>query len=278
MLLYSISLPAQDNPTERAQPIVIEGKQLYKSEMASWYGTDVFLEMYKDKTNIGGYFSYTESNKSSCIFFSKATNPKVIGSVEFDNTYNVKTARTDLNEREFTKTEMDLYFIRQNALATINIDTIFKTYNNTNLNLIPLISNNQRKVYVLTGPQKSGVVIFGNDYLLTFDSDNKLISTKQLHKNIMPMQYGGKVEDGKVIEGTIHSHQPETGEFITATDICTLMLYEKAAKWKQHNVVSKEYLNVWNCLTDELVVVPMGTIEKTDKDSKPRRKRKSTDK
>ena len=31
-----------------------------------------------------------------------------------------------------------------------------------------------------------------------------------------------------------------------ATDICTLMLYEKFAKWKQHNVVSKNYLNIWN--------------------------------
>jgi hypothetical protein len=130
----------------------------------------------------------------------------------------------------------------------------------------------------LTGPQKSGVVIFGNDYLLTFDSDNKLTSTKQLHRNIMPMQYGGKEEDGKVIEGTIHSHQPETGEFITATDICTLMLYEKAAKWNQHNVVSKEYLNIWNCMTDRLVVVPMGTVDKIDKDSKRRRKQKSSNK
>jgi len=107
----------------------------------------------------------------------------------------------------------------------------------------------------LTGPQQNGVVIFGNDYLLMFDNENNLISKKQLHKNIIPINYGGKEEEGKEIEGTIHSHLPETGDFITATDICTLMLYEKFAKWKQHNVVSKNYLNIWNCLTDQLVVL-----------------------
>jgi hypothetical protein len=64
---------------------------------------------------------------------------------------------------------------------------------------------------------------------LTFDKDNNLISKKQLHKNIIPIEYG-KEEEGITIESTIHSHLPETGDFITATDICTLMLYGKIAK------------------------------------------------
>lgn len=135
----------QDNPTEQAQPIVAEGKRLYKSEMASWYGTDLFLESYKDRANIGGYFSYTENETSKCIFFSKADNPKVIGTISFDSTYNTKTAKTDLNERSFTNTESDIYAIRKKALAEINSDTLFKTYKNANLNLIPLINGNERK-------------------------------------------------------------------------------------------------------------------------------------
>ncbi len=36
-----------------------EGKTLYKSEMASWYGTDVFLEKCKSRVSLsGGYLSY----------------------------------------------------------------------------------------------------------------------------------------------------------------------------------------------------------------------------
>lgn len=262
LTVLNISAFGQDNPTEQARPIVAEGKRLYKSEMASWNGTDLFFTKYTDRTNIGGYFSYTINDTSKCIFFSKTDNPKVIGTISFDSTYNTKKAITDLTERDFTLFEKDLYTIRKLALTEINSDTLFKLYKNTNLNLIPLKNDNEKKVYVLTGSEQSGVVIFGNDYLLTFDQDNKLTSKKQLHRNIIPISYGEKETDGKKIEGSVHVHLPETGDFITATDICTLMLYEKFAKWKQHNVVSKNYLNIWNCLTNELTVVPLGQLDK----------------
>ena len=277
LIFLSLHVFGQDNPTEQAQPIVAEGKQLYRSEMASWYGTDLFLESYKDRANIGGYFSYSDNSVAKCVFFSKTEKPKVIGTISFDSTYNIKTATTDLNEREFTANENDLYLIRKIALATINSDTLFKTYQNTNLNLIPIINGGEKKVYVLTGPKQNGVVIFGNDYLLTFDKDNNLDTKRQLHKNIIPINYGGEEEEGKEIQGTIHSHLPETGDFITATDICTLMLYEKFTKWKQHNVVSKKYLNIWNCLTDQLTVIPMATIDKINKDQQKRNKKKQKD-
>ena len=273
LTLINLNTFGQDNPTEQAKPIVDEGKRLYKSEMASWYGTDLFLETYKDRANIGGYFSYSDYDIVKCIFFSKADKPKVIGTISFDSTYNTKTAKTDLTERDFTANESDIYEIRKIALTAINSDPLFRTYKNTNLNLIPLINDGEKKVYVLTGPAQNGVVIFGNDYLLLFDKDNKLTSKKPLHKNIIPINYGGKEEEGKKIEGTIHSHLPETGDFITATDICTLMLYEKFTTWKQHNVVSENYLNIWNCLTDQLVVIPMGKIDKINKDQEKRKKK-----
>lgn len=229
--LLSVSVLGQSNPTDEAQPIVAEGKLLYKSEMASWYGTDLFLENYKNRENIGGYFSYTSSNVSNCVFFSKADKPTVIGTISFDSTYDIKTAEVNLTERDFTKIENDLYEIRKLALAEIDSDTLFKTYNNTDLNLIPLINGEEKKVFVLTGPKNRGVVIFGNDYLLTFDGNNKLLVKKQLHKNIIPVYYGTKEEEGKQSVGAMHSHLPETGQFMTATDICTLMLYGKFAKW-----------------------------------------------
>lgn len=272
LCLFGFNAFAQKNPTEEAQPIVAEGKRLYKSEMASWYGTDLFLEKYKNQANIGGYFSYTDKEVAICIFFSKTDNPKVIGTISFDSTYNTSTATTDLTEREFTAIEYNLYSIRKLAMDIITKDTLFKSYNNTNFNVIPMIHDYEKKVYVLTGTNQNGVVIFGNDYLLTFDQDNKLTASKRLHKNIIPINYDGKEPEGKEIEGTLHSHLPETGDFITATDICTLMLYAKFTKWKQHNVVSKKYLNIWNCQTNELTVIPMSTIEKINKDQEKRKK------
>lgn len=265
----------EDDPTGRAQPIVAEGKRLYRSERASWLGTDLFLEAYKDRANIGGYFSYAEGDLTKCIFFSKSDEkPRVIGTISFDSSYNTQTARLDLAERDFTPNESDLYAIRKVAKAAIASDTLFKTYKNTNLNLVPLISGGEKKVYILTGTNQNDVVIFGNDYLLTFGKDNRIISKKQLHRNIIPINYGDKVKEAGEVEGAIHSHLPETGDFITATDICTLMLYEKLAKWKQHNVVSQNYLSIWSCATDQLVVIPMSTVDKINKDQEKRKEDK----
>lgn len=268
--LVSIHVLAQDDLTALTKPIVDEGKRLYRSEMASWYGTDLVLEAYKDRDNIGGYFSYTEDHITKCIFFSRSATPQVIGTISFDSTYNTETATTDLTVRAFTTLENDLYTLRKTAAETVHTDSLFKTYKNTSLNLIPLINKNEKKVYVLTGPRENGVVIFGNDYLLTFSPDNKLVNKKALHKNIIPVYYGEKGNEEKDMVGTMHSHLPETGDFITATDICTLMLYGKFTKWKQHNVVSKKYLNVWDCETNELAVVPMSTIEKIQQDQEKR--------
>ena len=275
--LLSVTISAQNELTEQAQPIVQEGKLLYKSEMASWYGTDLFLKMYKDRENVGGYFSYADKELATCIFFSKGEAPKVIGEIIFDSTFNVQTAKTNLTERMFTNYETDLYIIRKIAFAEIHTDTLFKTYKNSNLNLIPLISNEEKKVYVLTGPHQNGVVIFGNDYLLVFDKDNQLLSKKMLHKNIIPINYEVNEPEDKQTVGAMHSHLPETGDLITATDICTLMLYEKFTKWKQHHVFSKNYVSIWNCLTDELLVVPMSTIEKINNDQEKKRKKKTKD-
>lgn len=266
----------QKNPTEEAQPLVAEGKLLYKSEMASWYGTDLFLEIYTNRENIGGYFSYLEGDSATCIFFSKAENPKVIGTISFDSTYSVKTAKTNLTERDFTSMENDLYQIRKIALQELitNTNGFFTFYENTNPNLIPLIRGQEKKVYILTGPQTSGVVIFGNDYMLTFDENNTIVAKKRLHKNIIPIEYG-KTQDGKEVVGAVHSHLPETGEYITATDICTLMLYAKFAAWKTYTVISTKYVNLWNCETNTLTVIPRNVTERINNDQGKRNKKKN---
>lgn len=253
--LLSTTFFCQNKLPKEAEAIVNEGKTLYKSEMASWYGSDIFMENYKDRENIGGYFSYTEKEISKCVFFSKDQSPKALGTISFDNTFNIKTAKVEISERPLTPYETELAQLRKNAMQELisNKDDFFKFYEKMSPNIIPLINNGEKKAYILTGPKESGVVVFGNDYLLTFDKNNQLFSKKALHKNIISIEYGNDEIDKKT-EGSMHTHLPETGDFITATDICTLMLYEKFAKWKFHMVSSQKYINNWNCETDELTI------------------------
>lgn len=255
-LVFSISLLAQPSPTEQAEPIVAKGKQLYYSEMTSWYGTDLFLEKYKGRENIGGYASYSVANSFHCIFVSTAETPVVIGEIIFDSTFDINTAKVLLTERPMKAMEKDLIELRNAALQVINTDTLFKSYKNSNLNLIPLINGRVREIYVLTGPSEAGVVVIGNDYHLLFDSGNKLLSRKKLHQNIIFIAYGQKDEEGKTVFGTMHTHLPESGDFITETDICTLMLYGRFTGWKRHIVVSEKYMNIWSFETNSLTVTP----------------------
>lgn len=270
-IYFTLSTPilSQSKIDDQTSAIVTEGKQLYRSELASWYGTDLFFEKLNDKkAKVAGYFSYSEKSISKCVFFSTDATPKVLATISFDSTYNTQTALVDGTERAFSNSEADLYSIRKQALAEINSDTIFKSYTNTSLNLIPIISGSEKKVYVLTGPEKAGVVILGNDYLLTFNKQNQLLSKKRLHKNIIQINYA-KTPEEKVV--TMHTHLPETGDFITATDICTLMLYEKFANWEQHIVMSENYVNIWDCHKDILAVL---TKEAWDNINKARNERK----
>jgi hypothetical protein len=64
------------------------------------------------------------------------------------------------------------------------------------------------------------------------------------------------------VVASIHTHLPESGDFITATDICTLMLYENFTTWNQHIVMSKNYVSIWDCKRNSLVVITKEAWEK----------------
>jgi hypothetical protein len=242
--------------------ILTEAYLLYNSEKASWHGTDIFLEKFPEKRNlIGGYLSYSEDNQHSCIFFDKAENPNLLAKLTFNENFNIEQIKIDTISRKLNTLEKNLFTIRKIALAEMNKDTLFKQYKNTDLNPIPLISNKEKKVFVLTGPQISGVVIFGNDYLLTFDKNNKIKTKKALHKNIISIEYNAETKS----DITMHSHLKPTSNLITSTDLCTIMLYEKYARWKQHIVVSKKNVSLWDCEKDVLLVMTKKAWEKTGK-------------
>lgn len=124
IIFIGITAFGQSNLDKETAKIVDEGKMLYNSEMASWYGTDIFIELYKNSENIGGYFSYTDNDVPKCIFFSKDKKPKVIGTINFEPKIKLETAKADLKEREFTKNELDYYELRKEAMNIIYSDTI----------------------------------------------------------------------------------------------------------------------------------------------------------
>ncbi|MBC7384058.1 MAG: hypothetical protein H7296_13920 [Bacteroidia bacterium] len=254
-LIPSLQLKAQEQTQEE---IIDEGTKLYRNELTSWNATDYFSENYAEKSDeIGGSFSYADSNMMKCVFFSKSTKPTVIATVSFDTTIDIKSAVIDKKERIFTKYENELYTLQLNSIIAVASDNIFfKRYNNTSLVMVPLIDAFSKRVYIMTGVKQSCLVIFGNDYLIAFDENNKITYKKHLHKNIIPLECAKDITvDNNNVPGTMHIHNVDAGNLPTPTDICSLMLYSKQANWKKHTVFAPDSVCIWNCETSHLTVM-----------------------
>ncbi|RYZ95708.1 MAG: hypothetical protein EOP47_25290 [Sphingobacteriaceae bacterium] len=247
-----------------AKAIQDEGETLYRYEWASWYGSDIFLEKYSNKRDrIAGYLSYDSGKGLVNIFIAKGANPKTLATITFEYGFNRHKYVLDTTSRLLTKAEKELYTIRQTAIEAIKTDTTFKHFNNARLNPVPLIYKGVKKVYVLTGPNLSDVVLFGNDYQINFDKSDQIVSTQKLHNSLIPIEYSKKSADSiKTDLVSIHNHVKGKSEFITVTDVCTIMLYEKFTAWKQCIVMSENYISIWDCEKNNLKIVTREEWEK----------------
>lgn len=246
---------------QNTEEILNEGKKLFYLEKASWYGTDYFLEHFPEKRNkIGGYLSYTSDNQVINIFFSKANNNQILARIHFEPSPNPEPVSIDTLNLTATNLESELISMRQKTLDMIsnNEDGFFSFFENTSFNTIPIIEGDEKKVYVLTAPQTSGVVLLGNDYLLTFDKKGRLKKKKKMHKSLIELPI--KDEEGNSAVTTIHSHV--VSDYIDPTDICTLLLYKNYVGWKQHYVVGKKYVSIFDMEKETLVILTMKAWKK----------------
>ncbi len=246
---------AQSNMQNEMKPAIAEGTQIYKVEMANWVSPKIFSSQYKGKEKIAGNISYTEGDIVKSVFYSKGDKPKVLGSIIFDSTYDKKTAQVDLTERTPSSLETDLIKLQDIALKTIEDATFFTAAANAQFDVIPLISNGAKKVFVRSITAKNDAAIFGSDYVLSFDNSFKLSDKKRLHKNTVSIPIGDASAIDYKRDGT-HTHVAETGELLTSTDFATLFLYEKITRWTVQSFISENYIFVWNCESHELQVIP----------------------
>ena len=138
-----------------------------------------------------------------------------------------------------------------------------------NFNIVPIINKNkEKKVYVLSGTNLSNLVLFANDYLIDFNKDNSIKKVQKLHNSLLSFKmYDEKV--GKTVTG-IHSHVLEDWPYITPTDICTLMLYQKFINWENYTVISKKYTSLWNNKSNHLIIMKTDVLKKINEDQKKR--------
>lgn len=241
-----------------ADSILAEAKRIYRSEKASRYGAELFLEKFAAKEKIGGYFSYEMDTIVKCIFFSKGSQPEVLGTLLFDTAFNLQVTRADLTKRKMVQIERELFQMCRSTYAMMKEDSMFRYYQNTSFHLFPFISKNERRMYIVTGASQPGLVIFGNDYLIEFDPDFKPVRKISLHKKISANPYGNKSDSPAIaIRSAIHVHTiTDISEYMTATDLYILMLYRERTGWDRYMVKGAAFASVWYRDGNRLLILP----------------------
>src|ERR1700754_5037034 len=124
LLVFALKTFAQHKDTQRiTDSIVNEGKALFRSEWASWYGSDIFLAQCKQKRAlVGGYISYETSTGLNNVFFSKGEAPVALATTSFGNDFNENNYKLDTITRKLSASEKELISIRQAVVKRIGTD------------------------------------------------------------------------------------------------------------------------------------------------------------
>lgn len=126
----------------------------------------------------------------------------------------------------------------------------------------PIRCSKRKKVYSITGPQASGVVLIGNDYLFKYDQDNNFVSKEKVHNSLIRLP--AKMDSDQDVVATMHSHV--ISDIIDPTDICTLLLYRDYVPWRQHYVFSKKFVSIFDMDKENLVIVTRKAWDKMNED------------
>ncbi len=243
--------------------------ELYKSELASWHSTDILVEKFGSMSNVGGYLSYSENNETIAIYYDQSEDKNVLYEIRYPQILELKDVyELDTVPRKPTALENRLLVTRNMArdLVQKNEDSFFSYYENVGWNFVPLLLNNKVTVYSISGPQESGKVLIGNDYKFEFDKKDRFVSKSKIHNTLLVYPYA---REDDPIQEVIHSHIVEDYPILSATDICTLMLYEPYVEWKQHTVISDSYVSIFMMKERQLVIMTReawDNINKSDKD------------
>ena len=219
LLAQTIKL-SKNELKKQLDAVLSEAHLLYKYEKAAWISTDLANENDKINRDFGGYFTYEEQEEIRVIILGQKSQ-NCIAEYSFESDFK-KPKSVKIESRELSDKEKKLIEVREIIVNNLSDEkyeiTIPEDYS-PNLILLPFAK--KYKLYIIMGTSQNDVIPFGNDYLFIADKNGKIETWQKFHSRIIPgftTMSGGKVTE------LVHSHL-RTTPLITATDICTFMLY-----------------------------------------------------
>ncbi len=284
LILFLISLSsasvltAQEISAIPKEDIINTGRKLYCFEKAYLVANEIMLKQYPGKYyRIGGWVSYRVQDSVRTIFWLKKDSTSIDLTITFDSFPDTMNYVADPKKRTATEEELRLINLHQEALQTMfkNKGKFFSFYNYTSNHLLLFPGETEDQVYVLTISNDKEDLIFGNDYLLVFAKNGKLKSKTKIHEHGYSIDLKQDIsKDSSAVE-TFHEHKGKTPRYITATDICTLLIYNDKINWDKHTVLSPDFACTWNIKKQELQVLIRKSWDKIQEKKMMARKKKS---
>ena len=200
--------------------VLNEGNLLYKYEKSTWISSDLAFENPIVKAEYSDYLTYEDHDVIRTIILSKGLKT-CIAEYTFENNFdNPKFVK--IEKRELSEKEKNLIDVRVKLLKNVKSRkygvTAPKGYN---LNFILVPFSDKYKLYIITGTTQPNVIPLGNDYIFIADKNGVIESWHKFHSQLIP---GYTMYNGNRVVGLVHTHL-RTTPLITATEICTFMLY-----------------------------------------------------
>lgn len=248
--LCHVHASAQENLYQIADSIRAEGMLLYQHIQICKTGVEMIEADTTGRLSLraSDYLSYRHGTDYVLLMPHRSSSQQpVVTSFRFDSTGKPQTARMEVG-RAMTAHESGIWDLWHLATEMVKKDPGFKKVRDTYFNVIPIVEGDSRKVYVLSTPARSNVFVLGNDYLLQFNPGNELVSKTEFHTNSLMVPHGRKSSG--------HIHSKLNSPFISATDICALMMHPSAFAQESLRVFSPTYISEWNMKYQTLIIEP----------------------
>lgn len=260
LILAFMNSYSQDADIQKERDRILEeGLYLYRLEKASWHASDILFKDYKNViSEVKGYLSMVDKKTTRTIFWNDQL--EIVFTVQFDSMASEKTGVPSSFRRPAMQEEADIIQLRIAAFNKMieNKGKFFSFYEKTRPNLIPVIRNGERIVYVLTASNEKKLLI-GNDYKLYFNEKNEINDKTKLHKSLITLDMS---DSEKETTGSMHSHVLKDQPFITPTDVCTFMLYKDVFKVSTHTVISEKWMSLFDSDKVNLTIITSDLLKK----------------
>lgn len=251
-LLLATMTPAQ-------QAVINEGTTLYQLEQAAWRATDrMILNQGKRRDSVGGYVAFKDGENVRVITYNRYDSSTVMSVFVFNREIDEGSMLVDNVSRKAQPREQALIDLRMRAVRDVAFDTshFYKHYRNTHYNVVPIIDDTSRRVYVMTTIEQGVVMPIGNDYLLRYTPSLELVERRRLHQSFLPIELQKVDTASKDPDLTWHRHAENGDPLPTATDVCALLLYTKNPIWHKHGIITSAWYTLFDCRTRTFEFLP----------------------